>query len=146
MIFVDANVFLRHLIQPSTIHDRIHAEHAARLFKRAEDNVESITTSEAILAEVVFILSDSRHYNFPRSAVQVGLQSLLRARGLTLPTKDVCRRALDIWVERPRLSFPDALGAAYSDLRGYDLATFDMDLSRTPGVTPHVFRPAPDEA
>ncbi len=142
MIFVDANVFLRHLIQPSTVHDRIHAEYAAHLFKRAEDDETSITTSEAILAEVVFILSDSRHYNFPRSAVQVGVQSLLRTRGLTLPAKDFCLHALELWVAHSKLSFPDALGAAYSELRGYDLATFDVALSRTVGVTPHRFGPA----
>jgi hypothetical protein len=52
-----------------------------------------------------------------------------------MPAKEVSLRALDIWVARPELSFPDALGAAYSALRGHELATFDVALSRTPGVT-----------
>jgi predicted nucleic acid-binding protein len=47
--------------------------------------------------------------------------------------------ALDIWVDHPKLSFPDALAAAYSMVRGYELATFDAALSRTSGVSNYVF-------
>jgi hypothetical protein len=52
-----------------------------------------------------------------------------------MPAKEVSLRALDIWVAHPELSFPDALGATYSALRGYELATLDVALSRAPGVT-----------
>lgn len=45
--------------------------------------------------------------------------------------------ALDAWVAHPELSFPDALAAAYSALRGDALATFDVTLSRIPGVALH---------
>ena len=38
-------------------------------------------------------------------------------------------------VTQLELGLPDALGAAYSALRGYELATFDVALSRAPGVT-----------
>ena len=38
-------------------------------------------------------------------------------------------------VTQPELSLPDALGAAYSALRSYEFATFDVVLSRAPGVT-----------
>lgn len=144
MIIVDANVFLRHLIRPTTDHDRISAGRAATLFRRAEAGAAEMTTSEAILAEVVFILSDARHYDVPRIEVQVGVQSLLRARGLRLQAKDVCLRALDLWVAYPKLSFPDALGAAYSELRGYELATFDVALSRVSGVTSYSFELVPE--
>jgi hypothetical protein len=41
-------------------------------------------------------------------------------------------------VTQPELSLPDALGAAYSALRGYDLATLDIASSRAPGVTTYV--------
>ncbi len=139
MIFVDASAFLRHLVQPVTPQDHANARSAAALFKDAAAGLVEITTSEAILAEVVFILSHPRHYNTPRPIVATALKALLRPRGCRLPAKDVCLRALGVWVEQPKLSFPDALGAAYSELRGYELATFDVALKRTPGITPHAF-------
>ena len=142
MIFVDASTFLRHLVQPATPQDQTNARSAAALFKDAEDCRAEITTSEAILAEVVFILSHRRHYNSPRPIVATGLKTLLRPRGCKLPAKDVCLRALDLWVAHPKLSFPDALGAAYSERRGYELATFDVALTQVPGVTPHTFSAA----
>jgi len=144
MIFVDANVFLRHLIQPTTDQDRSNASRAAALFRQAEAGEVEITTSEAILAEVVFILSDARHYDVPRSVVQLGIQSLLRARGFKVIAKEICLRALELWVAYPKPSFPDALGAAYAEVRGYELATFDVALSRVPGVTPHDFDSVPE--
>ena len=139
MIFVDASAFLRHLVQPVTPQDRINARSAAAMFKDAEDGQAEITTSEAILAEVVFILSHQRHYNTPRPVVATGLKTLLRAKGCKLPAKDVCLRALDLWVAHPKLSFPDALGAAYSERRGYELATIDVARKRVPGITAHAF-------
>ena len=139
MIFVDASTFLRHLVQPATPQDRTNARSAAALFKDAEEGRAEITTSEAILAEVVFILSHQRHYNTPRPVVAMSLKALLRPKGCKLPAKDVCLHALDLWAAHPKLSFPDALGAAYSQLRGHELATFDVALIRVPGVTPHTF-------
>jgi predicted nucleic acid-binding protein len=56
-----------------------------------------------------------------------------------MPSKDMSLLALDIWVDHPKLSFPDALAAAYSMVRGYELATFDAALSRMSGVSNYVF-------
>ena len=134
MIFVDANVYLRYLVQPVTEQDRTNERRAAALFALVAAGAAEITTSEAILAKVVFDLTSPRHYAAPRSTVAAGLKALLRPRGCRMPAKEVSLQALDMWVTHPELSFPDALGAAYSVLRGYELATFDMTLSRVPGV------------
>jgi predicted nucleic acid-binding protein len=134
VIFVDASFILRYLVQPVTPQDRINERHAAALFTSVESGVAEITTSEAILAEVAFILTSPRHYGAPRTTAAAGLKALLRPRGCRMPAKEVSLRALDMWVTHRELSFPDALGAAYSALRGYQLATFDMALSRAPGV------------
>lgn len=134
MIFVDANYFLRYLVQPVTAQDRINERRAAALFALVDEDAMEVTTSEAILAEVAFILTSPRHYAAPRSMAASGLKALLRARGFRMAAKDMALLALDLWVAHPVLSFPDALGAAYSASRGYELATFDTALSRTPGV------------
>lgn len=144
MIFVDASTFLRYLAVAATPQDDVNAYRARALFTAVSDGLAEITTSEAILAEVVFILSHPRHYGVPRLEVASKLQPLLQPRGCKLSDKVVCLHALGLWVAHEKLSFPDAVGAAYSELRGYDLATFDVVLARTPGVTPHVFGPAPD--
>ena len=134
MIFVDASVFLRYLVQPVTPQDQISERQAAALFALVDTGAVEVTTSEAILAEVAFILTSPRHYGAPRSVAAAGLKALLRPRGCRMPAKELALRALDLWVAHPVLSFPDALGAASSSLRGYELATFDIALSRTPGV------------
>ncbi len=139
MIFVDANVFLRHLVTPATSQDVANARRSAVLFRRVEQGKEVITTSEATIAEVVFILSAKRHYNTPRKIVVTGLKPLLRPTNCRLAEKAVCLRALDLWEAHSRLSFPDALGAAYSEQLAYELATFDERLSRLPGLAIHAF-------
>jgi predicted nucleic acid-binding protein len=135
VIFVDASIYVRYLVQPVTPQDRINERRAAALFALVESGAVEITTSEAILAEVAIILSNPRHYGASRSTAATGLKALLRPRGCRMPSKEVSLRALDIWVTQPELSLPDALGAAYSALRGYELATLDVALSRAPGVT-----------
>ena len=135
MIFVDASIYVRYLVQSVTPQDRINERRAAALFALVESGAVEITTSEAILAEVAFILTSPRHYDASRSTAAAGLKALLRTRGCRMPAKEVSLRALDIWVAHAELSLPDALGAAYSALRGYELATFDVTLSRAPGVT-----------
>jgi predicted nucleic acid-binding protein len=134
VIFVDASIYVRYLVQPATPQDRINERRAAALFALVESGAAEITTSEAILAEVAFILTSPRHYGASRATATTGLKALLRPRGCRMPAKEVSLRALDIWVAHPELSLPDALGAAYSALRGYELATLDVALSRAPGV------------
>jgi predicted nucleic acid-binding protein len=139
VIFVDANVFVRHLVQPVTPQDETAAQRAATLFDLVESGSIEVTTSEAILAEIVYIMTSPRHYGSSRATVAVGLKALLRPRGCRMPAKDVSLRALDIWVDHPKLSFPDALAAAYSITRNFDVATFDAALARTPGVSAYAF-------
>jgi predicted nucleic acid-binding protein len=115
--------------------DRINESRAAALCVLVDSGAVETTTSEAILAEVAFILTSPRHYGASRSTAAAGLKALVRPRSCRLPAKELSLRALDIWVAHPELSFPDALAAAYSALRGFELATFDIALSRAPGVT-----------
>jgi predicted nucleic acid-binding protein len=143
MIFVDANVFLRHLVSPRTPQDHAKARLAAELFRRVEQGRTEITTSEATLAEVIFILSAAKHYNTPRQTIVTGLKPLLRPNSCRLSSKDICLRALDVWAGNPRLSFPDSLAAAYSEQLGYELATLDERLSRVSGVVTHGFAEPP---
>jgi predicted nucleic acid-binding protein len=139
MIFLDANIFVRHLVRPLTPQDHMYEQRAAALFDLVDSGTTEVTTSEATLAEVAYILTSPRHYGTSRTTAADGLKALLRPPACRIPNKDVSLLALDIWVDYPKLSFPDALAAAYSLARGYELATFDAALSRTPGATLYAF-------
>ncbi|MEA2597860.1 MAG: hypothetical protein QOF01_4329 [Thermomicrobiales bacterium] len=144
MIFVDANVFLRFFVVPGTPQDRTMALQAAELFGRVRAGDEEKTTSEAVVAEVAFIATSKAHYAFPRIDAAGLLKTVLHLPGCRLPMKDTSLRALDLWVAHPRLSFPDALGAAYSEEVGYELATFDHRLTRVPAITLYTFPALPE--
>ncbi|MDP9365981.1 MAG: PIN domain-containing protein [Chloroflexota bacterium] len=135
MTFVDTNYFLRGLVRPETPRDEVMAREAAALFRRAERGEEEITTSDAVLAEVAFVLSSPRQYNRPPDDIAARLKPILELRGFRLPQKRVVLRALDIWAASPRLGFVDALTASYAQEPGATLATFDSDFDDLPGIT-----------
>jgi len=139
VIFVDSSTFLRHLARAVTPQDGVNARRAAALFDAVADGAAEMTTSEAILAEVVYILWHPRHYGASRPIVTAALKALLLQQGCRLPEKRICLHALDVWEANPKLDFPDAIGAAYSELHGHELATFDGALARTPGVNAYAF-------
>lgn len=139
MIFLDANIFVRHLVRPLTPQDQTYEQRAAALFDLVDSGAIEATTSEATLAEVAYILTSPRHYGTSRETAADGLKALIRPPACRMPNKDVSLFALDIWVDHPRLSFPDSLAAAYSMMRGYEVATFDAALSRTSGVNNYAF-------
>jgi predicted nucleic acid-binding protein len=143
MIFVDANVFMRFFVVPGTDQDRVMAAQAAALFERVRAAQVTIIVSEAVVAEVAFILTARARYARPRTDAVGLLKSVLRLDGCRLPAKPICLHALDLWAANSRLSFPDALGAAYSERAGYQLATFDERLKRAPGVTVYAFPAVP---
>lgn len=129
MIFLDANYFLRYLVEPDTPDNVAKSNIAASLFASIEAGAIEATTSEAILAEVAYVLTSKRQYGI---AVEVAAQYLAEAVQLTglkfTPGKKrLYLRALEIWGERPRMGFVDSLTVAMVENAGYALATFDRD-------------------
>lgn len=134
MSFIDANYFIRAIVVQATPQDRIMATQAMALFRRIAASEVEATTSEAVLAEVVFILSSWRHFNLPPDEVSARIKSFLQLSGLRLPHKRMYLRALDLYVSFPNLRFVDALCAAYSEQPGVELASFDRDFDRVPAL------------
>lgn len=135
MIFVDTNYFLRALVDPVTPRQQTMAATAATLMRRVQRGEEEITTSDAVIAEVAFVLGSKHNYGLPVEEIATRLKPLLNLSGFKLPNKRVCLRALDLWVTFPRLGFVDALGAAYAEVLRHSLASFDSDFDRVPGLT-----------
>jgi predicted nucleic acid-binding protein len=128
-VFLDANVFLRYLVAPASPETQAMRDFAAELFAAIARGDEEGATSEAVIAEVAFVLTSPRQYRLSPAAAAELLAPILRTRGLhVLPThKRHCLRALDLWAEHPRLDFVDALTVSTVQENGMRLATFDGD-------------------
>ena len=134
MIFLDANIFLRALTQSTDPVIQGMHEHASDLFRRAERGEVEVTTSDAVLAEVAFVLTSKAHYQLAVGDAAGRLATLLRVRGVKLRDKRIVLRALDLWTAHPRLGFVDALTASYAQQSGVELATFDRDFDDLPDI------------
>ena len=136
MIFLDANYFLRFLVEPDGPVNQARHEISARLFATIELGAEEATTSEAALTEVAFILASKTQYNLPVADIAAYIAPLIRLPQLRLPRGQKRRylRALEIWAERPKLGFVDALTAATVEHSDLLLATFDSDFDEVPYI------------
>lgn len=127
MIFLDANIILRVLAQSTDSEGQKRAEIGRSLLRQADRGEIDITTSDAILAEVAFVLTSRKHYQLPAENAAALISSIVRLRGFRHREKATILRSLDIWAQRPQLGFVDALTAAYALEPGIQLATFDTD-------------------
>ena len=132
MRFLDANVILRYL----TRDDKTKAKACYELFRRVQHGEVEIVTCEAIVAEVIYVLSSPRlPYRLSHGQIRERLLPLLTLRGLRLPQKRVVLEALDIYASSRSVDFEDALAAAHMEQRGItEIFSYDRDFDRVPGV------------
>lgn len=134
MIYIDANVFLRYLVSPATPEDARMSDASAQLFDRLANGEIRVTTSEATLAEVIYILTDKKHYCLSRYFAASALRPLISSSSFRLQSKLVVHRALELWESNSSISFPDSIAAAYSEVHSAELATFDERIRKLPTV------------
>lgn len=134
MIFLDANILLRALTRSSNPDVQDMNDIAGDLLRRAERGEVEATTSDAIIAEVAFILTSKAHYQQTVAEAAGMIGAILRLRGIRLHEKRVVLRALDLWTANPKLGFVDALTASYAQQPGIELATFDSDFDDIPDI------------
>ncbi len=132
MRFLDTNVILRYL----TRDDEAKAEACYQLFQRVSQGEEELFTCEAIVTEVVYVLSSHRApYRLGHEEIRARLVPILTLRGLRLPQKRVYIRALDIYASLPFLDFEDALAAAHMERRGVtEIVSYDKDFDLVAGL------------
>lgn len=134
MIFLDTNIILRVLTQsPDPAVQRMN-DAAADLFRRANQGEIEATTSDAVIAEVAFILTAKAHYHLAVSEAAGRLAAIVRIPGVKLRDKRIVLRALDLWTAHPSLGFVDALTVSYAHQPGMELASFDSDFDRFPDI------------
>jgi predicted nucleic acid-binding protein len=95
-----------------------------------------VTTCEAVIAEVLFVLCSPRQYKLSHADASARLYPLLTLQSLHLADRRVYLRALDIFAGASFLDFEDALIAAHMEDRGIpELLSYDTDFDRVPSVT-----------
>jgi len=126
MQFVDTNIFLRHL----TGDDPLKAQACFALFKKAQQNQIQLTTSESVIAEIVYILSAKTLYNLAREQIRARLDPLLSLPGLKLPYRQTYLRALELYVSHS-IDFEDALSCAHMERETLnEIYSYDRDFDK----------------
>jgi predicted nucleic acid-binding protein len=126
MQFVDTNIFIRLL----TADDEQKAKQCLRLFEKAQNQELKLTTSQSVLAEVVYILSSKKLYNLDREKIYQLLLPIINVAGLRLKIKSVFLEALKIYAEN-NLDFEDAFSAAWMKSKNItEIYSYDRDFDR----------------
>lgn len=131
MRYVDANVVIRYLTQD----DPAKGAACTALFRRVAAAQEEVTSCEAVIAEIVYVLSSRSLYGLDRTDIHARLTVLLGFRGFRLRQKQVYLRALDLYAANTMLDFEDALCVAHMENEGVaEILTYDHDFDRVPAV------------
>lgn len=130
MEFVDTNIFLRYFTQDQ----HAQAQKCFELFQRVKRKEIQLTTSEAVLAEVVYVLTSPRVYNQPRTNIRTLLMPMLNLTNLKIPNRQVLIRALELYANS-NLDFEDALSVAHMEKRELQtILSYDRHFDRVQGI------------
>lgn len=131
MRFLDANVFIRVL----TGDDPAKGEASRALFERLRDGNDEATTCEAVIAEVVYVLSSRVTYGLTHAEIRDRFKPLIELRGLRITHKTSYLRALDLYASASHLDFEDAVILAHMEREGWtELVSYDRGFDRIGGT------------
>src|SRR5947209_5620587 len=131
MKFLDTNLIIRYL----TRDDPAKAARAYAFLQEVEKGNEVVTTTEAVIAEIVHVLSSKRIYNYPRADIVKRLLPVLQLKGLRFLDKNICIDALVLYAQTT-IDFVDCLVVAKMKRKGIKtLVSFDHDFDNFPFIT-----------
>jgi predicted nucleic-acid-binding protein len=108
------------------------AERALRYLALVRDGQRTAFIPEAVLLEVVQVLSLKNLYMISRPEIQQSLEVVLNLRGIRMSGKALYRRALQLYASTT-LDFADTLNIAYLELEGREtIVSFDRGYDRVP--------------
>lgn len=137
MIFIDTNVFLTAIGRVNAHHNTGQQANADELIAQLTIPTISASTSEAVIVETAQMAESAFGGGMGATIAARAMSKIIRLPGLRIAPKHIYLRALDIWADRPGLGFVDALTVAYVEQGDVELASFDQQLLRSPGVTPY---------
>lgn len=129
--FLDTNVIIRHVLQDHPD----HSTRASQLFDELSADRVRLLTSEAVIAEVVHVLSSPALYGLPRATVRDHLRDVLSFPSLEIAQRMSILRALDIYAT-VNIDFVDALMVAHMEREGIQsIVSFDRDFDKIRTIT-----------
>ena len=137
MRFVDTNVFVRYLSGEETNLTQI----AQDVFDPIHGDDSSFTTNDAVIAEVIYVLTSPKLYRLNRNNVVNRLQAVLQLPACRLASLPIISEAMFIWEHHSKLSFVDALCIATASGYDLELVTFDTALAKVANITRWDLRP-----
>jgi uncharacterized protein len=128
--FLDSNILLRHL----TNDDPQRGPACYALIEAIEQGELSVWTSDLVIAEVVFVLSNKNTYHLRREAIRDLLLPLIALPGLKIPHKRLYPRIMELYVTSP-LDYIDAYHVALMEWRGTtEVLSYDKHFDRVEGI------------
>jgi predicted nucleic acid-binding protein len=109
---------------------------ACYAFFRAADNHDlTLTTSESVIAELVFVLGSKKHYCLSAGEIKKRLMPILAIRGLKLEHQSTLKRALDLFAEL-EIDFEDCLCIAHMERQQLlEIYSYDRGFDQVSGIT-----------
>jgi predicted nucleic acid-binding protein len=128
--FLDTNLFIRYITQDNPR----QSQQAKQLFDQIKQGLVTVTTSEAVISECVYVLASKALYHLPREQISTALTLLLSLKGLKLTRKRIYVRALSLYAAS-NLDFVDALIATHMEqVQISTLWSFDRGFDHLPGI------------
>lgn len=128
--YVDTDILIRLL----TGDDPKKQEAAAVLFEKVEKEEIILLAPDTAIADAVFVLSSSKHYNLPRGEIRDLLMSLLRYPNFKVKNKQILIKALNLYAE-VNIDFGDAILAVLTQKsKEKTIYSYDHDFDKIPGI------------
>ena len=128
--FLDTNIFLRHLANDDPVKSRA----CLALIQGIERGEVTAWTSEMVIAEMVFVLSNKKSYGLSREAVRDALLPLINLPGLKISRKRMYGRVFELYTSYP-IDYVDAYHAALIEDRDQtEFYSYDADFDRLPQI------------
>ena len=128
--FLDSNILLRHL----TNDDPQRGQACFALIQAIEHGELSAWTSDLVIAEVVFVLSNKNTYHLERETIRDLLLPLINLPGLKLPHKRLYGRVFELYTSLP-IDYIDAYHVAWMEWRGTtEVLSYDKHFDRVEGI------------
>lgn len=124
------------IVRYLTKDDPTKAAACHRLIQGIKSGREHAETTESVVAEVVYILSSSKHYNLSHDDVVTNLAPVVQLRGLKVPRKRILLRALALYRQYAHLDFEDCINVATVEPASSSaIVSYDRGFDKIPGVT-----------
>lgn len=118
----------------TTNDDSVRSPACLSLVRAVEQGRLEAWTSDLVMAEIVFVLSNKRTYNLRREVIRDLVLPIISLPGLKLPNKRLYDRAFELYVSLP-IDYVDAFHAALVESRKQrDVCSYDPDFDQVPGL------------